>query len=355
MKTKITIVLVLFSGIIFFVKAQENNIGEATEDIIQNTYSVPTIPALEVVALDPSNISRPATAKEFVASIYNGIDANGKIKQGLGFEVKPNYIFNEPVTLQEYQNDRFRYILENTQLSIATLATSGDSTSTDLSWGIRLVLFDKTDPMQDSVFTNKVTNAFLKCAPIGPGESDEEKELKCLAEPVKEYKEEFIQENWNASWLMLAYAGGIRLSGSELTQGEIIGHKIWLAGGLRMAHWGQLGCQAQWSRSLKEESNIYFSELGISSRVTVKLGKPTINYFAEATFKPLLNKDEFDDQPEVNTDASFAWSSGFEFKVARGIWATTGLGRDAERIVGNNNIQLLSGFRLGISDKQRLK
>ena len=350
----ICLLVSLFASPLAFSQA-EDKAKEASEEIIQANYSIPKIPALEIISADPNTISRPTTAREFATGLYNAIDANGNVKQGLAFEVKPNFIFQEPINLKEYQENKMAYILENTQVSLATVATSGDSSSTDLSWGLRIVFFDKTDPMANKEFTANVGAAFLDCGPSMPGDSDAEAELKCLAEKIQKFKEEFAREHWNDSWLMFAYAGGTRLSGSQITEGKIVGHRAWLAGGLKLGHYGQLGYQAHWSRELKTETTQYFNELGLSSRLTLQLGKPTINFFAEASYQPLLNKDDFKNNPEVNVDKSFVWSSGFEFKVSNGLWATAGLGKNAERIAGEDNIQILSGLRLGFSDKKRLK
>lgn len=340
----------------FVFSQSEEKIKELSEDIVQSTYAVPKIPALEIISADPNTIARPTTAREFATSLYNAIDATGNVKQGLAFEIKPNYIFKEPIDLNNYQNNKMAYMLENTQISIATVATSGDSSSTDLSWGIRIVIFDKTDPMVNQAFTQAVAQQFLaEAAPENPDTSDGDVEVGTLASILNRYQLEFAAAHWNDSWLMVAYAGGTRLSGSNITQGKIVGHRAWLAGGLKLGHYGQLGYQASWSRELKTESTQYFNELGLSSRLTLQLGKPTINFYAEASYQPLLNKDDFKNNPEVNVDKSFVWSSGFEFKVSNGLWATAGLGKDAERIAGQDNIQILSGLRLGFSDKQRLQ
>jgi hypothetical protein len=344
--------IVLFGSFIGLL-AQEQDTKEAAEDIVQSNYSIPEIPAFEIAASDPSNISRPTTAKEFAMGLYNAIDARGNVQQGLGFEVKPNYLFKEPIDLTAYQTGKMAYLLENTIVSLATIATSGDSSSTDLSWGLRIVIFDRTDPMVNTEFTQAVAQAFLTCAPDLPGGGNEEAERECLSEKIKAYKEAFAEEHWNDSWMQFAYAGSTRLSGSQLTQGQLVGHKIWLAGGLKLGHYGQLGYQAQWSYTLRPESRSYFNELGLSSRLTFKLGAPTINFFIETTYQPLLNKDDFASVATVNVDNSFVWSSGFEFKVADGLWATAGLGKNAERIAGADNIQVISGLRLGFSDKAR--
>jgi len=332
-------------------RAQEDT--ESAEEIIQTSFSVPEIPALDFISADPENISRPSTAKELATSLYSAIDENGNIKQGLAFEIKPVYLIGNEIDLNDYQNNRFKYILHNTQVSLATLATSGDSTSTDLSWGLRIVLLDKSDPMANSKFTQDVGQVFLDCVPKTPDSKGDDE--ACLAKKLKEIQDEFIENNWNAAWLTLAYAGGTRLDGSQITQGEIIGHKIWLAGGYPLGKWGLISGQTSWSRQLKEETQLYFEEFELGARLTFKVVKPTINFFSEINYTPLLNKEDFNNVSDVKTDETFGWSAGFEFFITKGLWATAGIGQEAERIVGSDNIQVLSGLRLGISDKQRIK
>ena len=57
----------------------------------------------------------------------------------------------------------------------------------------------------------------------------------------------------------------------------------------------------------------------------------------------------------IVTNKTFLWIVGIEFKITDGVWVVAGLGEETERIIGNDGIQLLSGLRMGISDKSRLK
>lgn len=85
------------------------------------------------------------------------------------------------------------------------------------------------------------------------------------------------------------------------------------------------------------------------------MGGPSFNLFAEASYNPLLNTADFETNSMVMTDKSFSWIIGVEFKISNGVWAVAGLGEEAERIVGIDGTQLLTGIRMGISDKSRLR
>lgn len=336
------------------IMLSQETASEATEDMISNFYSIPDIPALDFLSSDPDNISKPSTTRELVTSLYNALDEDGKVKQGLALEIKPSYLLNIPVNLQDYQDDEFKYMLYNTQVSVASLASSGDIANTDLSWGVRMVIFDNSDPMSDRDFTNMIAKQFVEGGPDSPESSDEEEELKEMAKIIKEGKKEFVKNHWNASWLAVSYAGGTRLKGSEITEGNSIGHQFLVAGGFRISTFGQLGYQAKWSEELREETEMYFEEFELSSRLTIK-GKSTLNFFAEIGYNPLLNKEDFESFEEINTERDLSWLGGFEFLITKDLWLNAGVGSEADRFVEGNGIQVLSGIKFGIADKQRIQ
>ena len=60
-------------------------------------------------------------------------------------------------------------------------------------------------------------------------------------------------------------------------------------------------------------------------------------------------------QTPLDPDQVFSWTVGLEFRLTDKLWLTAGLGEEADKIIGNNGIQLISGLRTGISDHARLK
>jgi hypothetical protein len=339
-----------FSG---FAQNLEDKKVEGAEKI-STDFSVPAIPALDFISSDPSDISRPSNVKKLAAGLYNGIDEQGNVKQGLAIEAKIAEYLPLRIDPSEYRNNRLKYILYNTQLSLGTIATSGDSTSTDLGWGIRLTIFDKSDPMTDKDYIEEFEDIMRQCGPQNPLDTiSNENFSKCISERDRPILEKFTKEKWNASWLTLAYAGGSRLKGSQISEGKTLGHQVWLSGGLPIKHWGQLSYLAKWSEEFSEETSQNIQEFEIGGKLLV--GTKSYNLFTEVSYNPLLNKADFEMNRMVMTDKVFSWLAGVEFKITEGVWAVAGLGEEAERIVGNDGIQLLTGIRMGISDKSRLK
>lgn len=352
----ITVVLMSFSLSVFsqnFEETKEEKKVEGAEEI-STEFSVPSIPALDFISSDPADISRPSNAKKLAASLYNGIDEEGNVKQGLAIEAKIAEYLPIKIDPEEYRNNRLKYILYNTQFSLGTIATSGDSTSTDLGWGVRLTIFDNSDPMTNEDYIQEFEDALLKCGPKSPLDSVSNEDFsKCFSEVDRPILNKFTKDKWNASWLTLAYAGGSRLKGSQISEGKNLGHQIWLSGGLPIKNWGQFSYLAKWSEEFSEETTDNIQELEIGGKLL--FGTKSYNLFAEASYNPLLNKEDYEMNNMVMTDKTFSWIVGIEFKITDGVWAVTGLGEEAERIIGNDGIQLLSGIRMGISDKSRLK
>lgn len=330
-------------------KAEED--AKETAKEISTEFSIPAIPALSLISSDPSDISRPSNVKRLTSTLYNAIDENGRVKQGLAVEVKPADFFSINISPEEYRKNSFKYILYNTQISLGTIATSGDSTSTDLGWGLKFTIFDDSDPMKHKSFIKKFEKAISKCAPNSPADSLPSKD--CLLNAKKEVLVSFTKEKWNAKWMSIAYAGGTRLNGSEISEGKSIGHQVLLTGGFPIVTWGQFSYLAKWSEEYNEETAQMMKEAEFGGKFLV--GSESYNLFAEASFNPLLNKDDFQNNIMVKTDNSFSWTVGIEFKISNGVWTIAGIGEDVDRIVGSNGIQLLSGLRMGISDKSRLK
>ncbi len=334
-------------------EAEDEKVEFAEE--ISKEFSVPAIPALDFISSDPGDISRPSNVKKLAAGIYNGIDEDGKVKQGLALEAKVAEYIPMNISPEEYRNNQLKYIFYNTQVSLGTMATSGDSSSTDLGWGVRLTIFDDSDPMRNKAYLNEFEEALFECGkpidPFTPVHPDSM--MKCLENYDRPIKKAFNKERWNAKWMTLAYAGGTRLKGSQISEGEVLGHQVWLTGGFPISYWGQWSYLTKWSEEFNSETAQNMQELEVGTKLLV--GSKSFNIYFEASYNPLLNKDDFKSNEMVATEKSFSWVSGVEFKVSEGVWAVTGLGEEANRISGKEGIQLLSGIRMGISDKSRLK
>lgn len=328
---------------------------ETSDKIVNATFSIPAIPALELISSDPEEISRPGTTRELAASLYNSIDENGRVKQGIALESKFSELVGYTISMQDYLNNYWEYLAYNAQVSLGSVATSGDSSSTDLGWGLRVTLFDNSDPMKSNDFRQQVSVSFLDCL-SSPSNPRTQLEIEtCLADSMNNLKEEFTKNNWNSSWMSIAYAGGSRLKGSELKKGtqSSLGHQLWLSGGLKLSTWGHLGYLVKWSSTSRVEINESLQEFEVGGKLL--LGKPTYSIYAETSYIPLLNSSVFETEPLVDEENVFSWSIGVEFRIADGLWVTSGLGEEAEKLAGSKGVQLIAGLRAGIADKARLQ
>lgn len=329
----------------------QNNAADVSEEIATK-FAAPANPALEFISANSSDISRPSNIKQLAAGLISGIDGNGKVKQGLAIEVAPFSYLQIKITPEDYRNNILKYMVYNTQVSMGTVAISGDSKSTDLGWGGRVTILDKSDPMANEEFISDFEDALDKLKPANPGDAPTAAQLTAYKDAIDALKDKWLKEHWNAEWITIAYAGGSRLGESKLSKRGSLGHQILIAGGIPVKEWGQMSFLAKWTNQQNNGLSHKLEEMKIGQRFLI--GGKSFNFFEEISFNPLLNKKDFEGNNLVDTQKAFSWTVGIEFKVTDGVWVVTGLGENANRIVGAKGIQVTSGLRMGISDKSRL-
>lgn len=123
----------------------------ASNNVTANTTNVeltdPESAAFAVLGLTPNTVLRPASPKDFAWSLLNGLDQNGNFQSGLAIDTAPYMLFNgENVTIRDYNEHYLTRFLSRTQFSFATAkGGSQDDTSTRLSAGLNLTLWDRGD------------------------------------------------------------------------------------------------------------------------------------------------------------------------------------------------------------------
>lgn len=315
----------------------------------QIPYPIPDSPASDYLGISPTKVDRPSSPKSLVTSLVNGIDENGKVRQGLAFEFAPGTYWGTQ-TLAAYQQT-WGFIKANTRVSLATVRSAGDSASTDGSIGIRIPIFDGGDPLSKRAFTDSIGDAMAKCAPSGnePPAADEysqEKVQKCLADATSPLVKAFAKRNWNKSSLAFSLAVGTQFESSDLRRGRGTGAKFsvgwsWGAGS---SFQGILAANLLRNEAQRSDSSYTAGNVGLR----LLLGSQRVNGFVEG-----LGESRWNAGSTVNTHQA-TWSAGVEFLANDDTWISTGFGEGYKAKKAPDKILLFLGLRWGISSKARM-
>ena len=319
---------------------------------------LPETPAFVFLGTSPSEVTRPTTLKNLGAGLAQGIDGDGRVIQGVAFELTPAFYLTS-TTLKQYREDWTKYALSNLQLTLATVRTSGDSASTDLALGFRMPIFDAGDPMRNKEFTDRIGERMQACAnlatPAGPGDDpnapapsgDREAFIACMDTAAAPVGERWAEDHWNASALTLAAATGTRLTQSRFSDRRWLGMQLWLAGALGLSDWGQLVVQGSYLDSrLADVDALEYKATALGARLIA--GGSRINGFAE-----LSGETRFDRSDAVKKDDG-RWSAGIEFLVGDDLWLSTGLGSTYQELDEPDRTLVFANLRWGVSDKARM-
>ncbi|MDQ6788461.1 MAG: hypothetical protein M3033_16785 [Acidobacteriota bacterium] len=145
---------------------------EAKKDILD--LSVPESPGFTILGLNPQTVVRPASPREFVATLINGLDNNGNFQTGVAIDTAPYLLlanslrdeeaFNPDGTrktpvlsLADYRKNpngfNITRFASRIQFSLATTkGTTTDDKSARIGSGLHFTIFDYGDPRMDTKF-----------------------------------------------------------------------------------------------------------------------------------------------------------------------------------------------------------
>lgn len=136
---------------------------EATAETLD--LSVPESPGFTILGLNPQNVVRPATPREFVTTLLSGLDEHGNFQTGVAIDTAPYLLLagsDGGVDRAKYQNlgtdgkPRFSLVrfASRIQFSLATTkGTTEDDKSARIGTGLHFTIFDKGDPRMDTLFS----------------------------------------------------------------------------------------------------------------------------------------------------------------------------------------------------------
>lgn len=353
MKTlKISILFVfILSSII--IKAQKT---ESVDSLIKNlslNFAVPDLPAFNALDVEPSNLLRPSTPKDFsivTDEFYNG--TNIIIPKTIAVELAPITLMRyNKLTLNDYQKNP---VLYNSRISIGTLR---DSTNVSrISIGLRTTLINKGDIKNDKNLKkvmdylrdkNKSRNEYI------------DKELKRLGKTDIEFaNDEELQKEINASFEKIYLAKNDSLT--TLIQ-DYKKNKLWNAEKLDVAiafvgsspdsiakniEYNSFSIWITYARPIGENGqfliggNVNFNKLDSVNYTNFSL--PARIYVGTNEIKGFVEGQYLYKQHEKSNNAILRL--GCEYNLYKGLWAdfSAGMYKDFT----SNSSKFISNFRL---------
>jgi hypothetical protein len=313
------------------------------------SFAVPESPAFTFLSASPATIARPTSVRDFTAALIDGVDERGRVRQGFALEITPFYVIpGFRISREQYMRRGWnpQYILANTQLSLGTVRSGGDSADTDLAVGIRAMLHDGGDPWRDQGFRGAVGSAFLRCAPTDPTAGSEEEDRECLRVVLDSLRADFTRRHWNAPRVALAAAHGSRLGESRLSDMSDIGDRVWALGSYPLGPTGQLIGYLEWKRVRAQEDVGAYTSLSYGGRALI--GGSSFNAFYE-----LVGESRPGAADDGIAERASSWSAGIEFRAAEELWLSTGIGRKADVSPEPDRVVVIANLRWGIAKKAR--
>lgn len=314
--------------------------------------AVPEAPAFTFLSASPSLIERPATIRDFGASLLTGVGADGRVREGFALNASTwNLIPGLAIPLSTYQKRLWAYALANTELSIGTIRVAGDTMDTEAAIGFRVTPFDRTDPMHDPTFTANLGSAILQnCAPATPGSGQS---AACVDSITASQFADYTSENWTDLRLSLAVAWGMRFENSALDQREYSGFNAWAVGAVPVIpRRAQLIGQVRY-KSHSEVSDVAgYSAVNYGARVL--WGSAALNGFAEYVRESRSLEDDVPQVKEIDSDAD-GWSAGLEFRITENTWLSTGFGSRFTALGDAERTAVFANLRWGVTSKSRIE
>jgi hypothetical protein len=284
-------------------------------------YAVPESPAQAYLGSSSGTVLRPTNPRALASALINAIDTAGKVKQGLSVDFTPwTLIPGFKADLNSYQANSSIYLISNTQISLATAKTSGDTATTEFSAGLRLLFFDYGDPMYSKYFTDGLHEQ-AKASCVLPNQPGSPIDTACSEKLNLELRKKWLDQNWNRASLAVGLALGLRLPDSEIKEQKYSGFSLWGTWAFPIYTWGQSLVQVNYRRRESAHDSLQANLLYLAGKAYA--GTSKWNVFLEYSDRIRIEKI-VDGISFVNPTSQ--WTGGIEFLAAQGFWISTGVG-----------------------------
>ena len=363
---------------IFATNILAQDIDSLTLSKLKLNFVVPDMPAFKALGTEPSNLLRPSTPQALAVSFSEFYqDKQAIIPKAFAMEISPSLLFESKSnkSLKEFKKYSENGWLNSFRIS---LGSSTDSTLSpsgrNLALGFRINFINNGDLATDKVYQEKILEelrnfrksidqevrnkfALSKGKVFNPNKDIDSLDIfisnnktefnKYLSEQsqiqfansarLKELKEQYKKENWNANKLDFALA--VLTSSPDSIAKNIRYNKtsLWLTGGIKIKNHSQIliGVYAQSYQNLLDKDNStkdkFYYDIAIPARYLV--GTNRIKGFLESQYKYAGNIES----------NQFLVNLGAELNLTDGLWINMygGLNFDSK-----NSSNLITNFSL---------
>lgn len=346
-------------------------------------YNVPDDPAFAFLGAAPKRVAHPGTASKLALTLAEGIDIDGRVNTGLAVSFLPSNIIRYSPRPERYRNGTPSFWLYNTQFSLATVRSSGDTGSTDLGYGARMNLRGP-EPYTDTAFRHDIESAMDRCLARAEGVDtatmvvehrvggritrdtvrtwkvnrnvvDRALAIDCATRAKAQIVKAWMDRHWNDATLAISAATGTRFGQSSVRRTRSLGTGIWLVGGLPI-RW------AKGNQASREASNLgqiaaqlHYATLPRATPATQRhawdwglramAGAARYNAFGELT-RTLKRRQG---QPDAR-----AWSTGVEYMAAESIWLSVGIGDRFSQVTNSAKTFVFMNLKWGLARESHL-
>ena len=237
MKYRFTLLLIVILWSLsttIYGQTNRDNVAAA----INNAYfSVPESPAFALLPNKPSEITDLATPHDFLAQLPVFIDGDN-LRTGVALDFRPFALAPKNLSLEKYQQKKnwLKRGLWRTSVSLGSIPIP-ESSDLNVSLGIRIPIIDKADPRNNKKLQKDLQDTYLDWLeeqgplPFDATSSDAQARLDAKKPALKEIREAFVKNHWNATRLTLGLASMWRAENSSFKRDSIEGDKVggWIA------------------------------------------------------------------------------------------------------------------------------
>ncbi len=338
---------------------------QTTNSVVKTTeFSIPTSPAFDLLAVNPSQISRPNNIRDFKV---DWSFRSWRLKPNLAIQAQPVWeaLYNRP-TLNRYRKaSPFMKTLSTLDISAGTI--EDDVLSRRASMAVKINLYRQHDPLKDmKLFAGVDTNyekqldaqqlelQRLKAERKQAGLSLVQKsalsiqidsmrqvidfEAKAQKERIQALAGTYVKSYWNASHLDLAWGKIFAYQNADLDSLALRGKAtaVWINGSLGVGKKVLLTAVAKYLMQENRDSTVTQGNI-FTGGIGIRYGTPKFNFFTEAIFsnaEALLGLDA----PGLNLVQvqRFSMTYGGDWRI-------------------NHNLMLSYGVRVDYAEKLKFK